>query len=213
MQVNVEGYYKDFPHLVVVNRNKIDASQSDYSVEVGDAYGVDFSAKYENGPVYVWATYSLGKVQRFDGEQEFPTIFDRRHNINLLGTYAFGNKKSWEASARWNFGTGFPFTQTRGFFNDIAFTDGVSTDVNTNNPDNIGIIYSDDRNGGRLPTYHRMDVSVTKKIDITKRFGVDIVASVTNAYDRRNIFYFDRVEYDRVDQLPIIPSMAVKARF
>jgi hypothetical protein len=213
LQVNVEGYYKDFPHLVVVNRNKIDAGQSDYSVEVGDAYGLDFSAKYERGPLYLWATYSIGKVQRFDGRQEFPTIFDRRHNVNLLGTYAFGNKKSWEASARWNFGTGFPFTQTRGFFNDVAFADGVGTDVNTTNPDNVGIIYSTDRNGGRLPSYHRMDVSVTKKIDITKRFGVDIVASVTNVYDRRNIFYFDRVEYDRVDQLPIIPSIAVKARF
>lgn len=213
LQLNVEGYFKDFPHLIVVNRNKTEPGQSDYSVETGEAYGVDFSAKYEKGPLYIWATYSLGKVQRFDGRQTYPTIFDRRHNVNFLATYAFGANRSWEVSGRWNFGTGFPFTQTRGFFNDIPFDDGVGTDVTTENPDDVGIIYSTTRNGGRLPTYHRLDVSVTKKIDITKRFGIDIVASVTNVYDRRNIFYFDRVEYERVDQLPLIPSMAVKARF
>lgn len=213
LQVNVEGYYKDFPHLVVVNRNKVSNSQADYAVEVGEAYGIDFSAKYERKNLYLWATYSLGRVQRDDGEQVFSTVFDRRHNINMLGTYALGADNSWELSARWNFGTGFPFTQTQGFYNNLPFNDGVGTDVNTANPDQVGIIYSTTRNGGRLPTYHRLDLSATKKIKITTRLRMEVVGSLTNAYDRANIFYFDRVEYDRVDQLPVIPSIAIKAFF
>ena len=37
--------------------------------------------------------------------------------------------------------------------------------------------------------------------------------SVTNAYDRRNIFYFDRVTASRKDQLPLLPSVGVSWTF
>lgn len=211
--INIEGYFKDFPQLVIVNRNKLETTDPNYATEEGEAYGVDFSGTYEAGNIYIYGTYSLGKVERFDGFQTYPTVFDRRHNINLLGTYAFGAKKDFEFSLRWNFGTGFPFTKTQGFYNYLSFLDGVSTDYLTSNPDDVGIIFSEERNGGRLPTYHRMDVSLKKRFDFSKRFGIDLIASVTNAYNRENIFYFDRIEYDRVDQLPIIPSLSIKADF
>ena len=213
LEVNVEGYFKDFPQLIIVNRNKTEATDPDYSTEEGEAYGIDFSATYESGNMYLYGTYSLGKVQRFDGIQTYPTVFDRRHNVNFLATYAFGEKKDLEFSLRWNFGSGFPFTQTQGFYNYLSFLDGVSTDYATENPNNVGIIFSEDRNGGRLPTFHRLDISLKKNFEVSKRFDIDVVASVTNVYDRENIFYFDRIRYDRVDQLPVIPSLAVKANF
>jgi len=121
LQLNVEGYYKDFPRLITVNRNKLDSSEPNYIEEEGEAYGVDFSAKYEMPRVYVWATYSYGFVNRFDGEQTYPTIFDRRHNMNFLATYDLDTDGSWQASARWNFGSGFPFTRTQGFYNYQSF--------------------------------------------------------------------------------------------
>jgi hypothetical protein len=37
--------------------------------------------------------------------------------------------------------------------------------------------------------------------------------SVTNAYDRPNIFYFDRLNYERVNQLPILPTLSGKLYF
>jgi len=151
--LNVEGYYKDFPRLITVNRNKLDSSEPNYIEEEGEAYGVDFSAKYEMPRVYVWATYSYGFVNRFDGEQTYPTIFDRRHNMNFLATYDLDTDGSWQASARWNFGSGFPFTRTQGFYNYQSFLDGVGSSYETNNPEQVGILYSDDRNDGRLPYY------------------------------------------------------------
>ena len=213
LQLNVEGYYKDFPRLITINRNKLTPLEANYIEEEGEAYGVDFSAKYELNRLYVWATYSYGFVNRFDGTQTYPTIFDRRHNINFLTTYNLDDEGTWQASLRWNFGSGFPFTKTQGFYNYLSFLDGLSTPYTTANPEDIGILYSEDRNDGRLPYYHRLDISITKKIKFSKHFGLEIIASVTNAYNRDNIFYFDRVEYDRVDQLPTIPSLAVKATF
>ncbi len=213
LTINVEGYLKQFPQLVIVNRNKIDPSDPDYSTEEGDAYGVDFSLKYEKKKFYAWMTYSYGFVNRFDGEQEYPTVFDRRHNANMLLTYNLDTKGDWSISARWNLGSGFPFTQTTGFYNYNALQGGVSTDVLTSNPEDIGIIFSDTRNGGRLPYYHRLDISMTKIFRLTEHQNIELVASVSNAYDRANIFYFDRVAYDRVDQLPILPSIGVKVNF
>jgi hypothetical protein len=213
VQLNVEGYFKDFPRLITINRNKLTPIEANYIEEEGEAYGIDFSAKYDNSRMYIWATYSYGFVNRFDGTQTYPTIFDRRHNINFLTTYNLDRKATWQASIRWNFGSGFPFTRTQGFYNYQSFLEGLGTSYETANSSEVGILYSEDRNDGRLPYYHRLDLSVTKKIQFTKTFGIEIIASVTNAYNRDNIFYFDRVEYDRVNQLPTIPSLAVKATF
>jgi hypothetical protein len=213
LDLNVEGYYKDFDQMIVVNRNKLKATDPNYVVEKGEAYGMDFSAKYQLSNMYFYGTYSLGFVQRDDSEQVYPTIFDRRHNINLLSSISFGNKKSWELSARWNFGSGFPFTKTQGFFNQLLFQQGADTQYETENPDYIGVIFSEERNGGRLPYYHRLDFSLKKSIHISKHTNLEILASVTNVYDRDNIFYFDRINYERVNQLPILPTLGVKLDF
>mgnify|MGYP000619176345 CR=1 FL=1 len=213
IKFNVEGYLKDFSQLVVINRNKVLTTESDYSTETGEAYGIDFTIKYETPRLYLWTTYSMGFVNRFDGEQTYPTIFDRRHNVNFLATYSLGEKKDLLLSLRWNLGSGFPFTKTQAFYDNISFADGVDTEYETQNPDEIGILYSETRNGGRLPYYHRLDLSVQKTFEISEDLEVETVLSVSNTYDRDNIFYFDRVEYQRVNQLPIIPSLGVRINF
>lgn len=211
--VNIESYWKSFDQLVVVNRNKLNATDPNYTSENGVAYGGDISLKYSLPNLYLWGTYALGYVNRFDGIQTYPTIFDRRHNVNILGNYQFGVNNSWEVGARWNFGSGFPFTQTQAFYDFFNFENGSNTNVVTENPDQVGVLYSTSRNGGRLPAFHRLDLSLIKRIDFGRAGELEINTSVTNAYDRANIFYFDRITYNRVDQLPILPSVSLKYKF
>lgn len=210
--INIEGYYKDFTQLINVNRNKLSERDPNFATETGDAYGVDFSLRYETSNLYLWATYSLGYVRRDDGEQVYPTVFDRRHNVNLLGTYNFGKGKHWEASVRWNMGSGFPFTLTQGFYGLFNFSEGLNTDVLQENPA-LGLLFSENRNDGRLPYYHRLDGSLKRTFEFSKYVKLEVIASVTNIYNRANIFYFDRVRYDRVDQLPILPSLGFTLTF
>ncbi len=205
--INLEPYYKNFIQLIGINRNKRISTDADFTTETGKAYGIDFSSKYQNKHTYLWFTYSYGFVNRFDGVQTYPTLFDRRHNINALGTYSFGKNDSWETSLRWNMGSGFPFTQTQAFYENQPLNNGVSTDPLTANGQ-IGVIYSDTRNGGRLPYYHRLDASVKKTMKFGKRSKLELVASATNMYNRQNIFYFDRIRYTRVNQLPILPTLS-----
>lgn len=213
LEVNVETYYKDFTQLVVVNRDKREVSEPNYVVETGGAYGVDFSTKYELKNLYLWLTYSLGFVDRNDGEQIYPTVFDRRHNINILANYDFGKDYSWQLGVRWNMGSGFPFTKTQGFYNHLFFKDGVDSDYTTENPSDLGVVYSDDRNSGRLPYYHRLDISLKKTIQFSKYLNAEISGSIINVYNRKNIFYFDRINYQRVNQLPVLPALSVKFNF
>ncbi len=219
---NLEGYYKNFSQLTNINKNKVyndepayydkpDYLKKDFVVEEGLAKGIDFSVKLDYRRIYLWGVYSLGYVNRFDGIVEYLPHYDRRHNVNLVGTYKAGKTFDWEFSVRWNLGSGFPFTLTQGFYPQLTFSDGITTDYITSNED-LGIIYAE-INTGRLPYYHRLDISIKRIFYITENSQLDVNLSVTNAYDRQNIFYFDRVSYERVDQLPIMPSIGVNWKF
>ena len=212
VELNVEPYYKGFTQLIALNRNKLRGSDPDFTVETGDARGIDFSIRYNGGDLYAYATYSLGKVTRDDGEQVFPTVFDRRHNSNVLINYTFGAEDDWEAGFRWNVGSGFPFTQTRGFYGENVFADGLETDVLGENA-NLGILFAAERNGGRLPAYHRLDLSLKRTFEFSEDSNLEAVATVTNAYNRENIFFFDRVRFERVNQLPVLPSLGLNFRW
>lgn len=213
--LNVEGYYKRFTQLIAVNRYKLESTDPNFITETGDAYGLDISLKIEAKRAYLWGAYSYGFVTRNDGIQQYPPVFDRRHNLNLVGTYQLGKNKEWEAGVRWNFGSGFPFTQTQGFYNNINFNNGVNTDILGGNStaQQLGIIYANERNGGRLPYYHRMDISMKRIFKFSKNSLLEVIVSATNTYNRPNIFYFDRVRYTRVNQLPILPSLSATYQF
>ncbi len=222
LEFNVETYIKDFNQLTNINRDKIyediqefadkpDFLKKDYIIERGQAYGFDFRLKYDRKRFYAWATYSWTYVDRFDGIRTYNPSFDRRHNINLVSTYTFGKDLNWELSGRWNFGSGFPFTQTQGFHPNINVDNGINTDFLSQNG-GLGIVYAE-FNQGRLPTYHRLDVSVRHTYAISDRSELDFNFSISNMYNRQNIFYFDRVRFSRVNQLPILPSLGVTLSF
>lgn len=211
LQIRAEGYYKGFQQLINLNRSKERGSDPDFLVETGRAYGAELTAEYRSSSWYLWAAYALAWTERDDGSQIYPTVYDRRHNLNLLGAYSWGDRKAWRASARWNLGSPFPFTQTVGFYQDIPPRDllrGQSV-LTGNFP--LGVLLSDERNGGRLSAYHRLDLSVQRTFFLNDSGASRLAmsASISNVYDRPNIFYVDRVTNDRVDQLPILPSLNV----
>jgi hypothetical protein len=221
IEVNIEAYRKNFTQLTNINRNKLyddnsdasipDVQKKDFIIETGKAQGIDFLIKYDYKKLYVWVVYSLGFVDRWDGTQSYNPHFDRRHNTNLVVAYNFGKKQDWEIDVRWNFGSGFPFTQTAGFYPNNTFSGGINTNYTTTNG-NLGILYGE-LNQGRLPVYHRLDINVKKKFTLSENSKMEVSAGATNVYNRENIFYFDRVQYKRVNQLPIMPSLSMNWSF
>lgn len=221
LNLNVEGYIKDFTQLTNLNRNKIfedtpenfdkpDMFKKDFIVETGTAMGLDVVLKYTSKNTYLWFVYSLGKIDRWDGVVEYNPVFDRRHNVNLVGTQKLGKDQEWEISVRWNYGSGFPFTQTRGYYEQFDFSN-PDMDYTASNGQ-LGVLYGD-LNQGRLPDYHRLDITVKKSFELSEHSRIEVHAGATNIYDRRNIFFFDRVRFERVDQLPFLPSAGINWTF
>ena len=212
LTLNIEGYYKWFNQLSNINRNKLYEEDKDFIIETGDAYGVDIVLKFSNEKTYLWGVYSLGKVTRWDGERTYSPLFDRRHNINIVATQTFGESNDWEINLRWNYGSGLPFTQTQGYYHSIDYSQGINTNISASNSNQLELIYGD-LNQGRLSSYHRLDLAIKRHLKINKKSTLDITASVTNVYSRKNIFYVDRITNEKVYQLPILPSLGLSWKF
>lgn len=225
--VNIEGYINQFTQLTNLNRNKIyddrdpdyfdmpDFLKKDMIVEKGSSYGVDVAFRYDIVNLNIWAVYSLGFITRKEDLNgfifEYTPHYDRRHNVNIVGSYRFGKLLEYELGIRWNYGSGFPFTPTAGFYETLNFQDGINTDYIIQNGD-LGYFFGE-VNSKRLPDYHRLDLSIKRGFVFSKRSTLEVTFSITNVYSRDNIFYFDRIRYERVDQLPILPSIGFNWRF
>ncbi|MFO8086750.1 MAG: TonB-dependent receptor [Bacteroidales bacterium] len=220
--MNIEGYYKNFSQLTNLNRNKIFADSPEYTdrpdylkkdfiIENGHAKGLDLTVNYRDLRLYLWAVYSLGYVEKSDDFITYNPHYDRRHNINLVGSYTLGKDLNWEVNVRWNFGSGFPFTPSAGYYPKIIFDDGISSDYTDDNGD-FTIFYGD-INSQRFPTYHRLDMGFSRIFYPTTNSKLEVKASITNVYNRQNIFYIDRVTGNRIDQLPVMPSLGISWEF
>ena len=207
--LNAEFYYKHFDQLLNANRNKMykdndpvytqpgspyqqsEYLMKDYIIEEGMATGFDISATIDLERLYLWATYSLGYVERkgqvtdkviTDESYTYSPHYDRRHTVNLLATYALGEWREWEISARWSFGSGFPYTQTQGVYQQLLFGNNIATDY-TRESGEYSLHYAE-LYKGRLPSYHRMDLGVKRKFSIGTHSILELNLSATNVYSR-----------------------------
>lgn len=223
LSLNVEGYYKFFDQLSNINQNKFyddtpefadvdDVYKKNFLIESGESYGIDFLLKYDLSRFHLWAVYSLSKSTRWDGFQEYFPVFDRRHNINFVASYYFGKKKNTEIDLRWNLGSGLPFTPTAGYYQPDNLTGGVTTDYTTTNSSSVGVLLGE-FNSSRLPAYHRLDMTIKHRFILKNAMELELVASVTNLYNRKNIFYVNRVTNEVIYQFPILPSFGLSWKF
>jgi len=123
--------------------------------------------------------------------------------------YASPRFGAFTASARWQFGSGFPFTRPVGFDETFDFARELS---NVRTTRGAARILLDKPFTARLPVVHRLDMSLTREFDVS--FGQIVVqAGVINAYDRQNMFYYDLFTGRRLDQLPLAPYASLTLRY
>lgn len=213
---SVEGYYKRLTGIPVTVWSAVAQFTAQLARADGEALGADVRVEYSSprfrgflGYGYSWTLYeaSQREFSTWFGEpvQSYHPPHDRRHQINAILSLDMGD---FTASARWQFGSGLPFTRPIGF--DEAFDvprelPPVSTSVGTTR------LLLDKPFTGRLPLVHRLDLSLERVFDVS--FGqIGVQAGVVNAYDRRNMFYYDLFTGRRVDQLPLAPYASVTLR-
>lgn len=173
----IEAYYKslenqiDFvDHAKILNNPYV---EQELAIGLGRAYGIEMEVSKNigalSGAISCTLSRSLRKIQEINGTEWYSSPFDIPVDIRLTSNYQA--KKRWEFSAVWLLMSGRPLTLPVGYVNQ--------------GPYNIPI-YSE-RNGGRLPNYHRMDISATlhpKPSD--KKFKGTLVLGIYNLYARQN---------------------------
>lgn len=220
--INLEGFYKYFPQLISLNSHKkfddrlnhwdIPAVYyEDFITETGEAWGIETLIQYEQKKFFLWLAYSFSISNRFDGLRYFNPHYDRRHNLNVVTSYVFGKDLNWKILCRWNYGSGFPFTPTNALYEKLTLSSTSSWDTRFENG-LIGINFGE-YNSARLPNYHRLDLTIKYLHNFSERHTMEAIVSITNVYNRDNLFYFSREDYKRINQLPFLPSAGIIWRF
>jgi hypothetical protein len=210
--VRVEAYHKRYGQLPASNLFNDPAVRGDeFIVTTGSSYGVDVLLRQlEGGPLSGWLAYSYGVSARNGPEGRFAPVQDRRHNLNLVGSWRPGGK--WSYGVRLGLGTGTPFTDVEGQLVRRRY-DGVTnsfpTDERAVDREPIG----GPRNAARYPLFQRLDLSATRT-SAGRRSWAPYV-SLINAYNARNVFtyIFDYTDNPptrtTVSQFPILPTVGV----
>lgn len=211
---SVEGYYKDLRGLLVPEWDTNARFTTSLAPATGTSYGLDLRLDYERGPFYGYVGYGYAQTTYRLAQENFSAWFsepvqeyrpphDRRHQINVVASLDLGRR--WLASARWQYGSGLPYTPPIGF--DAWFDLRLLPDVRNQ----IGRprFLFEKPYGGRLPAYHRLDVSAERTFDLDVA-DLTLELGAINLYDRANLFYFDLFTQRRVDQLPLIPYLSVQ---
>lgn len=210
LNFNIQSYYKNYKRLLDYNREKIDQYDPDFAFGTGKSYGGELFLEYKQAAVYGWISYSLGWTERRIGNLVYPPRYDRRHNLNLVAGYKLG--QGWDLNLRWEYGSGLPYSQITGFYDRLGLGgifDGPGYGTEPGTPYTV----LGPKNQGRLPAYHRLDVSLSKTIPLAAHLKMILEASAINVYDRRNMFYYNRTTGERVDMLPFLPTANVRIEF
>ncbi|MFL5731016.1 MAG: TonB-dependent receptor [Cytophagaceae bacterium] len=177
-EASVEGYYKWMHNAVDFkdNANLLLNPHIETELRRGKSwsYGLEFFVRKNKGKTTGWISYTWSKTQRkIPGVNEGHTYFasyDRRNNFNFVISHDFNER--WNIAGNWIYGSGRPFTLPAARY---SF-------------DYLTASYYTQRNGYRMPAYHRMDISVnlnSKKVE-GRRWESSWNFSVYNLYGRRN---------------------------
>lgn len=211
-EVSVEGYYKSMQNLIdYKNGAKLffnNTVESELEYGKGWAYGAEFMVKKNSGSLTGWISYTLGRTMRqFDrinGGDPYPARQDRIHDVAVVAIYSLTDKL--KLSSNWVFYTGDAVTFPSGKY----IYEGMQ------------VPYYTERNGYRMPNYHRLDLGLTWENKKTDRFESSWNFSVYNAYGRENAYIIgfrekedspDQTEAYQVALFKFIPSVSYSFKF
>lgn len=177
-ECSVETYYKTLGNQIDYKNGADLFLNGDVEAELeygkGRAFGAEFYVHKQTGRLTGWISYTLSRsLRRFtniNSGNEYPAKQDRIHDFAIVAMYDLRPKV--KVSANWIYYTGSAVTFPSGKYNVNGYT----------------VPYFTERNGYRMPDYHRLDVGVTwiRKKTATKESSWNF--SVYNAYGRQNAY-------------------------
>ena len=177
-ETSVEVYYKNMRNQIdyrnganLILNNKVEAQ---LVFGKGWGYGAEFLIRKKYGKLTGWISYTLSKTKRQFPDINSGNVFlakqDRPSNLAIVGMFELNPKLTF--SATWIYISGNVVTFPSGRY----LIDG-----------NI-VPYYTERNGYRMPDYHRLDIGLTWQRKKTERFESNWNFSIYNVYGRSNAY-------------------------
>lgn len=176
LNLSAEIYYKQFYNQIDYkdHADMLYNPQLEGELRFGKgwAYGIELMLAKPQGNFTGWLSYTysraLLKIDGVNNGEIYPASYDSPNNFNINLNYSL---KRWLFSASWIYMTGNAITTPVAFY----YYNGYTIPVYAN------------KNNDRLPDYHRLDISVTFRINKPeRRFQHSIMLTVYNAYARNN---------------------------
>lgn len=231
-RVGAEGYYKTMQNVIEYKEGAsfFGISQGSWEdlVEVGRgySYGAEVLFEKRTGKTTGWIGYTLSWTNRqFDKLNDgkvFPYRYDRRHDVSIVLTHAFSERV--DVGLVWVYGTGNAVTLALQKYS--AAGEGTTPGGGGFNDfyvyyNDSEINHIDQRNGYRMPSYHRLDLGVN--LHKKKKWGTATWSfGLYNAYSRQNPFFLRIAQSEwppnknvlqQVSLFPIIPSVSYAFTF
>ena len=177
-ELAIESYYKAMQNQLDyrngANQQANEKLEGELLSGIGRAYGLELMFKKKSGRFTGWVSYTLSRTERkIDGINDnkwYLAKQDRTHDISIVGIYDITPKLS--VSALFVFYTGNAITFPSGKYE----LDGQTYFIYT------------DRNGYRMPNYHRLDLGLTWIRKNTEKYESSWNFSIYNAYARENAY-------------------------
>lgn len=174
-EFSAETYYKSMQNQIDYKDNADERSpviETQLLYGKGRAYGLELLLKKNQGKLTGWLGYTLSRTEKqIDGINQnkwYAARQDRTHDISIVTMYDIS--KRWNVSAVWVYQTGNAITFPSGKYEVAGQTTWLYTE----------------RNGYRMPAYHRLDLGATFKLKERKRFNSELSFGLYNAYGREN---------------------------
>ncbi|HEV2130911.1 MAG TPA: TonB-dependent receptor, partial [Longimicrobiaceae bacterium] len=182
----------------------------------GSARGVEFLGRQRWGAAEFSLAYSFLVASRTVNGESYPPRFERRHTVDALALVPLGRRG--QASARFVFGSGQPYTPAIGVASPYVF----DPDRKLFNPLGFGdrpVIVLGEHNAARLPHYLRVDVAARRSFE-RRWFGRMVTftpfVQILNVLNTRNVLFgeptatgFGRPTLEYAPQLPIFPTLGL----
>lgn len=207
-EASAEVYYKDFLNIVDYRDGAQlifnDQLETALLTGIGRSYGLELMVRKQTGRLTGWVSYTLSRSERkvespdpqdaISNGEWYLANFDKTHDASVVANYKLSEK--WDIGGAFLYQTGRPISTPVGRFE-------VEHEL-------IAPIYQE-RNGLRIPDYHRLDISatLTPERDKSKRFYSTWNFGIYNVYGRRNAFSIYFTPADRVQDAPVDASPLV----
>lgn len=177
-ELSAETYYKGMQNQIDYrNGAEIQGNanpEADLLYGSGRAYGLELMLKKKTGRLNGWISYTIARTERkipgINDAKYYPAKQDRTHDLSLVAMYQLNQR--WQLSCNWIYYTGNAVTFPSGKYQ----INGATT------------YYYTERNGYRMPDYHRLDIGASYQAKKTRRFESEWTFSIFNAYNRKNAY-------------------------